>query len=60
MTIDEAIELNRQAVESLKKGKFPDHAKAVELGNEALRFRLHWEQQEGEDDFPLLPGETKE
>ena len=35
-------------------------ARAERLGIEALKFRLRWEQQEGEKDFPLLPGETKE
>lgn len=36
VSIPEAIELSKEAVASLKKGNFPLHAKAVQLGIDAL------------------------
>ena len=36
MNIDKAIELNKESIQSLASHKFPDHADAVRLGNEAL------------------------
>ncbi|MBA7569787.1 hypothetical protein ES708_11528 [subsurface metagenome] len=60
MNLPKAIELNKEAEKSLRDHKFIDHADAVKLGGEALEFRQRWEQQEGEADFLLLPGETKD
>ena len=37
-----------------------DELNATELLIEAGKFRQRWEDQEGEADFPLLPGETKD
>lgn len=60
MTPDEAIKDLENSLAVLWEN-YPQHRKdAVRLGLEALKFRLRWEQQEGEDDFPLLPGETKD
>lgn len=60
MTIDEAIEILTN--ERKDHHSFPADiiGQAEQLGIEALEFRLRWEQQEGEDDFLLLPGETKD
>ena len=60
MTIEEAI-----TIETIHNDHNPtitdaQRHQAHNLSVEALRFRLRWEQQEGEKDFPLLPGETRE
>lgn len=60
MTIDTAIELNKQAVESLQKGKHPTHAEAVQLGIEALKWKKRWSACFSPENYKLLPGETKE
>lgn len=36
MELKKAVELNKESAESLRKGKFIDHADAVKLGIEAL------------------------
>lgn len=60
MTLVEAIAISKDY--RLDHHSFPADkiGKAMKLGEEAMNFRLRWEQQEGEDDFPLLPGETKD
>jgi len=56
----EAIEILEIETGSRHEPSDPELNDAMNLGIEALKFRLRWEEQEGEDDFPLLPGETKE
>lgn len=60
MRIEKAIETNTELVGWLKRVNWLKREKALQLGIEAMKFRLRWEQQEGEDDFLLLPGETKD
>lgn len=57
MKLDKAIELNKQSEQSLRKGKFTDHADAILLANEALKAfkQLRRSAVLAEDD--LLPGE---
>lgn len=58
VSIPEAICLTQEAVASLKKGNFPLHAKAVQLGIEALkRLQDHKARYPNLPHF-LLPGET--
>jgi hypothetical protein len=58
MTIDEAIELIEHCAKTHARYDRVEIKAALQLGIEALKFRQRWEQQEGEDDFPRLPGET--
>ncbi|MBA7638321.1 hypothetical protein ES703_45975 [subsurface metagenome] len=60
MTIDEAIKELTEVDNSIINRLAPSKILAVRLGIEALKFRQRWEQQEGEDDFPRLPGEEPE
>ncbi|MBA7671399.1 hypothetical protein ES703_79557 [subsurface metagenome] len=60
MTIQEAIEILQADIYNPGSISHDELEEAEQLGVEALNFRLRWEQQEGEDDFTLLPGETKE
>ena len=60
MTIDKAIELGKEACQSLSSNNFHDHADAVKMGLEALKWRLLMERDYGSWCGPLLPGETKE
>lgn len=60
MTPEEAIQV-LEVTERDKEIQFWTASReAIKLGIEALRFRQRWEEQEGEEDFPLMPGETKE
>lgn len=59
MTPEEAIEVLGQLADDSYINLDPAGPKAINLGIEAIKFRKRWEEQEGEDDFPLLPGETK-
>jgi len=60
MKLDKAIEI--LTIHNDHNSNFTDaeREEAHQLGIEALLFRQRWEQQEGEDDFTLLPGETEE
>ena len=60
MTIDKAIKMLKTHGLVDEKDTIQDYMNAVKLGIEALKFRQRWEAQEGEDDFPRLPGETEE
>lgn len=60
MKISRSIEiLETEPPESLDISDEDEEA-AAHLGIEALKFRQRWEEQEGEEDFPLMPGQTKE
>jgi len=60
MLISKAMdELTTDLLETGERKSKPLRA-AQRLGFQALKFRQRWEQQEGDDDFPLLPGETRE
>lgn len=59
MTPDQAIEM-LERIQNLNLVKANDDAiRACKLGIEALKFRLRWEQQEGDPDYELLPGEAE-
>lgn len=58
MNLPKAIELNKEAIQSLKKGKFHDHADAVQLGTEALKHFQKIQAGWVGDYKPTLPGET--
>jgi len=60
MKIEKAIELNKEAVTSLKQGKRPDHADAVTLGIDALKAVQRFRQGYPINVYSLLPGETKD
>jgi hypothetical protein len=60
MTLEKAIEELSFWETRFHDYNDPQMTKAVKLGIEALRFRLRWEQQEGDDDYLRLPGETNE
>ena len=60
MKPEKAIEILTQAEKEPDILYSDDFVAALKLGIEALKFRLRWEQQEGEVDFSLLPGETKD
>lgn len=60
MKLSKAIELNEEAVRSLRDHKFIDHADAIILGIEALKAVKKF-QSMGSKICPLrLPGETEE
>lgn len=59
MTPEKAIEIKETPEPGYFSIPIRDRRVANNLSIEALKFRLRWEQQEGEDDFPLLPGETE-
>lgn len=60
MKLEKAIEINKDTIAFHLLKREIDAATAIKLGSEALKFRQRWEEQEGEDDFPRLPGETEE
>lgn|GEM_PF-3004884 len=60
MNIEKAIEILENLTRETGAFIKGDEIDAMKLGTEALKFRLRWERQEGEDDFLLLPGETEE
>lgn len=60
MNLEKAIELNKESERSLRTGKFYDHANAIKVGNEALKFRLELEQEDPEIELQPLPGETND
>jgi len=60
MKPQEAIKEIQKEIPPIPANEWSYNTQAHQLGIEALEFRLRWEQQEGEKDFPLLPGETKE
>jgi len=60
MTPTEAIKDLQTEMTQPNLISFQRRNEAINLGIQALKFRQRWEQQEGEDNFPLLPGETKE
>ena len=60
MTIDKAIELNREASKSLRAHGFPDNAAAVDLGIEAMKRLEHLRKDFPSLRYELLPEETKE
>jgi len=58
MTLDEAttdLSIQREVQTRLRK---PHQAAAIALAMAALKFRQRWEDQEGEEVFPLLPGQS--
>ena len=59
MDIEKAIEILEDILKEGRGLSGPDRFTAIRLGIEALKFRQRWEEQEGEDDFPRLPGETE-
>lgn len=60
MTIDKAIELNKDAEKSLRDHKFIDYADAVLIGIEALKYHLYRRSTTNAVGSPILPGETKD
>lgn len=60
MNLPKAIELNKEAVKSLKRGKLHDHADAVQLGIEALERLAFNRLNTIASSDALLPGETDE
>ncbi len=60
MTPEEAITYHEELKIEFDAPVDADLRVALQLGIEALKFRHRWKQQEGEEDFPLLPGETKD
>ena len=59
MKLDEAIKEIQVELDEHPLSRELTYYKAIRLGIEALKFRQRWEDQEGEDDFPRLPGETE-
>lgn len=59
MNLGEAIEILSDSANKGITTFNQDFGDAEKLAIEALKFRQRWEDQEGEDDFLLLPGETK-
>lgn len=57
MKILKAIELNEASYQSLANHKFPDHADAIKLGNEALKQRQQLIKNYPHLPWPKLPGE---
>lgn len=57
MNLAKAIELNKQSEQSLRKGKFTDHADAAQLGIEALKRFLTTRLLLSDPPADLLPGE---
>jgi len=60
MKLDKAVEFNKEAVQSLKKHKFHDHADAVQIGIEAIKEIQGARDYSLIDVSKLLPGETPE
>lgn len=60
MNSKKAIELNKEVWDSLDKHKFPDHADAVLIGNEALKWIILCRVTSPGTVPELLHGETKE
>ena len=60
MTLAEAIRILEHGCTSNEWAEYKLTIQATKLGIEALKFRQRWEQQEGEDYFPILPGETED
>ena len=60
MKLEKAIEIETIHNDHNPNFTDADRREAHQLSIEALIFRQRWEDQEGEDDFPLLPGETKD
>ncbi len=60
MKLEEAIELQETVLEFTEDDEPKGIIQATKLSIEALEFRQRWEEQEGEDDFPLLPSEDPE
>jgi hypothetical protein len=60
MTLDEAIRQNENTVDKLKAEGFPTRARAVRLGNEALKRIQECRLADYMIKEDLLPGETKE
>ena len=58
MKLEKAIELSKEAKESLKQHKFHDHADAVQLGIEAMLRIYRQRRLEIPVNQPLLQGET--
>ncbi len=60
MKPEKALQLLKQRQAQDRPHAEADIYKARQLSIEALEFRQRWEEQEGEDDFPLLPSEDPE
>lgn len=59
MKLDKAIELGKEAVQSLKQGKFHDHADAVQLGISAIHEIQRLRQSRRNQVRLSLLGETE-
>ncbi|GAI50797.1 unnamed protein product [marine sediment metagenome] len=60
MKLDKAIELNKEARLSLIKGKFHDHADAVQLGIESMTWHRNHVGEVYDGIVLPLPGETED
>jgi len=60
MTLDKAIELNKESEKSLRSNKYIDHADAILLGNEAIKLFERMRNNPTLSFCPTLPGETKD
>lgn len=59
MTIDEAIQFNREVEKDFRDKRMPTIADAVKLGKEALEFVKKGRRQWGGPFLNSLPGETE-
>lgn len=57
MKLKKVIEILDLNIKEAGRSMPPDVLAALKLSVESTKFRQRWEEQEGEDDFPLLPGE---
>ena len=57
MKLSKAIELGKEAAQSLKQNKFHDHADAVQMLIDAGRRLLLARSYNNKETLPLLPGE---
>ena len=60
MKLEKAVEILLDIEFRLPQMRPQHEREALQLGIEAPKFRLRWEQQAGQADFELLPGETKD
>lgn len=60
MNLEKAIELGKEAKDSLKQGKFHDHADAVQILIECARRIVNYRRDKCHVANNMLPGETRD